>query len=45
MLISFVMILLNKKPQSKICFYPPCFKKIENDNYCDIHQDKKIRNF
>ena len=37
--------LLNKKPQPKICFHPPCFKKVENDNYCDIHQDKKICNF
>ena len=37
--------LLNKKPQSKICFHPPCLKKVENDNYCDIHQDKKICNF
>ena len=33
--------LLNKKPQSKICFHPPCFKKVENDNYCDIHQNEK----
>ena len=31
--------------ESKICFHPPCFKKIDNDNYCDIHQDKKICNF
>ena len=37
--------LLNKKPQSKICFHPPCYNKVINDNYCDIHQDKKICNF
>ena len=37
--------LLNKKPQSKICFHPPCYNKVKNDNYCDIHQDKKICNF
>ena len=33
--------VLNKKPQSKICFHPPCFKRVENDNYCSNHQDKK----
>ena len=27
--------------ESKICFHPPCLKKVENDNYCNIHQDKK----
>ena len=37
--------ILNKKPQSKICFHPPCYNKVINDNYCDIHQDKKICNF
>ena len=36
--------ILNKK-DIKICFHPLCFKKVENDNYCDIHQDKKICNF
>ena len=35
----------NKKPQSKICFHPPYYNKVINDNYCDIHQDKKICNF
>ena len=28
--------------ESKTFFHPPCLKKVENDNYCDIHQDKKI---
>ena len=37
--------VLNKNPQSKICFHPPCYNKVINDNYCDIHQDKKICNF
>ena len=37
--------VLNKKPHSKICFHPPCLKSIINNNYCDIHQDKKICNF
>ena len=32
--------VLNKKPQIKIFFHPPCLNKVENDNYCDIHQDK-----
>ena len=32
--------ILNKKT-IKTCFHPPCLKKVENDNYCDIHQDKK----
>ena len=36
--------ILNKK-DIKICFHPPCLKKVENDNYCDIHQDEKICNF
>ena len=31
--------------ESKTCFHPPCLKKVENDKYCDIHQDKKICNF
>ena len=33
--------VLNIKPQSKIFFHPPCYNKVINDNYCDIHQDKK----
>ena len=37
--------LLNKKPQCKICFHPPCYNKVINDNYCNIHQNKKICNF
>ena len=37
--------VLNKKPHSKICFHPPCYNKVINDNYCNIHQDKKIFNF
>ena len=36
--------VFNKK-DIKICFHPPCLKKVENDNYCNIHQDKKICNF
>ena len=31
----------NKKPQSKICFHPPCYNKVIDDNYCSNHQDKK----
>ena len=34
--------ILKEKPQSKICFHLPCFKKVENDNYCNIHQDKNL---
>ena len=37
--------VLNKKRQSKICFHPPCFKRVENDDYCSNHQYKKICNF
>ena len=37
--------ILNEKPKFKICFHPPCLKKVECNNYCDIHQDKKICNF
>ena len=37
--------LLNKKPQSKICFHPPCYEKVINNNYCSNHQDKKYENF
>ena len=33
--------LLKEKPEFKIFFHPPCLKKVKNDNYCDIHQDKK----
>ena len=33
--------VLNKK-QITICFHPPCYNKVINDNYCDIHQDKKF---
>ena len=38
-------MILNEKPEIKICYHPPCLKRVENDNYCDIHQDKKICNF
>ena len=31
--------------ESKICFHPPCLKKVENDNYCHNHQNEKICNF
>ena len=34
--------ILNEKPQSKICFHPPCYNKVTNNNYCSNHQDKKI---
>ena len=33
--------VLNKKPQSKICFHPPCYKKVIDSNYCSNHQDEK----
>ena len=33
--------LLNKKPQSKICFHPPCYKKVIDGDYCSNHQDEK----
>ena len=33
--------LLNKKPQSKICFHPPCYKKVIDGNHCSNHQDEK----
>ena len=33
--------VLNEKPKFKICFHPPCLKKVENDNYCNIHQNEK----
>ena len=34
--------ILNKKPQPKICFHPPCYNKVINDNYCHNHQNEKI---
>ena len=36
---------LNEKTQSKICFHPPCYNKVINDNYCFNHRDKKYENF
>ena len=33
--------VLNKKPESKICFCPPCYNKVIDDDYCSNHQDKK----
>ena len=33
--------VLNKKPQSKICFHSQCYNKVIADDYCSIHQDKK----
>ena len=33
--------LLNKKKKSVICFRPPCFNKVIDDNYCPNHQDKR----
>ena len=33
--------LLNKKKKPVICFHPPCFNKVIDDNYCPIHQGKK----
>ena len=32
--------IINKK-EIKTCFHPPCFNKVINNNYCDIHHDKK----
>ena len=26
----------------KYCYYVPCFNKVLDDNYCDIHKDKKM---
>ena len=37
--------VFNEKSEIKICFYPPCLKKVENNNYCDIHHDKKSVTF
>ena len=37
--------ILNEKLIFRTCFHPPCLKKVENDNYCNIHQHKKICNF
>ena len=34
--------VLNKKPESKICFHPPCYNKVIDDDYCSNHQDKKF---
>ena len=36
--------VLNKKPESKICFHPPRYNKVIDDDYCSNHQDK-ICNF
>ena len=36
---------LNEKSQFKICFHPPCYEKVINNNYCSNHQDKKYENF
>ena len=37
--------LESQPPISKMCFHPPCLTKTSNNNnYCDIHQDK-ICNF
>ena len=33
---------LNKKPQRKMCFHPPCLNWVSNDNYCSNHEDKKL---
>ena len=32
--------IINKK-ENKLCCHPPCFNKVIDDNYCDIHKDKK----
>ena len=34
--------ILKEKPQSKICYHPPCLKSVMNGNYCNIHLHKKI---
>ena len=36
---------LNEKSQFKICFHPPCYEKVINNNYCSNHQDKKYESF
>ena len=33
--------VLNKKPESKICFHPPCYNKVRDNDYCSNHKDKK----
>ena len=33
--------LLTKKKKPVICFHPPCFNWVIDDNYCSNHQDKK----
>ena len=40
--VSYINDFVKNRTESKICFYPPCLKKVENDNYCDIHQNEKI---
>ena len=32
--------IVNKK-EIKLCHHPPCYNKVIDDNYCDIHKDKK----
>ena len=34
--------ILNEKPKFKICFHLHCLKKVENDNHCNIHQEKNL---
>ena len=34
--------VLNKKPESKICFHLLCYNKVIDDDYCSNHQDKKM---
>ena len=36
---------LNEKSQFIICFYPPCYNRVKNDNYYSKYQDKKYENF
>ena len=33
--------VLNKKPESKICFHPQCYIKVIDDDYCSVHQNEK----
>ena len=33
--------VLNKKTEFKICFHPPCYKKVIDGNYCYNHQNEK----
>ena len=35
----------DRSSKFKFCYHPPCYHKILNSNYCNIHQDKNLRKF